>query len=507
MGADRARARRLPGHRLLSRRRGGCRARRRRDEASLRGFDSVRARSRAVGGDGRGARQRPDGARAAAARRLGARRADRRERVRELGEAAYGRRQGRGEGAQGADQGDRRRGPGQGSADGEGDDRRAGAIGPAKLEVQPTRVEQPEIRSRIPLPNRVHPHYALESSDFCSRAGTFSLLPNQTPNGSSASPRPPPLAPRPPSGALSTPAKADRLQSLQAEDRRPRRSEESRLQSDIGSIEGQIRDARSARSAASPSRLDALEHDLVLQQERLNRILRLFQLPDPAARLPSPHEYNVSVRRLNVRLIELYECEEPSTLDVFLSSSKPQRLPRAHRLRPATSARRTRGSRTRSRDAKDQMHSAREKTKVTKAKVETVTRTIAAADGGGAGREGAPADQREGPVAGEGKQAGAAGGGASEQGRVPPRGRRDPGRERAGDRDDPVGRLVELRLHAVVEWADLAGQRAGRERLRSALGPHARRGSTSASATGRRSTRRRAGRSSSPAGWAATGTS
>jgi murein DD-endopeptidase MepM/ murein hydrolase activator NlpD len=174
--------------------------------------------------------------------------------------------------------------------------------------------------------------------------------------------------------ALSTPAKADRLQSLQ-EKIAAAQAEEARLGSEIGSLESQIRDLEREVSGVSV-RLDTLERDLVLQQEKLNRVLRLYRFQTEQLDFLRG-EYNVSVRRLNLRLIALYEGEEQSPLDVFLSSgSISDALEHIDYVQDIGDQDARISNQVG--HAKDQMHSAREKTKVTKAKVETVTRTIAA---------------------------------------------------------------------------------------------------------------------------------
>ena len=173
--------------------------------------------------------------------------------------------------------------------------------------------------------------------------------------------------------ALSTPAHADRIQSLQAKIAAAQ-SQEAHLQSDIGSIEGKIRTLESQVGGVS-TKLDALERDLRLQQERLNRIRALYRFQ--SEQLDSfQHEYNVSVGLLNQRLIQMYESEDPSTLDVLLSSqSLGDFLDQVDYVRHIDSqdviiTKQVHGARNRWR-------SVREKTKVTKARVETVTRTIA----------------------------------------------------------------------------------------------------------------------------------
>ena len=169
------------------------------------------------------------------------------------------------------------------------------------------------------------------------------------------------------------PARADRIQSLQAKIA-DAQVHESRLQSDIGTIEGRIRTLERQVGGVS-TRLDALERDLALQQERLNRIRRLYQFQTAQLDFFS-HEYNVSVERLNARLIEIYESDQPTTLDVLMSStSLSDFLNQVDYVRSIGSQDASISSEVLG--AKNRWHAVREKTKVTKKKVETVTRTIA----------------------------------------------------------------------------------------------------------------------------------
>jgi len=173
--------------------------------------------------------------------------------------------------------------------------------------------------------------------------------------------------------ALSTSAHADRLQSLQSKIAAAQ-SQEMRLQSDIGSIETQIRTLETQVGGVS-NRLDSLEHDLRLQQERLNRIRVLFRLQTQQLNFFT-HEYDLSVDQLNRRLIELYESEDPTTLDVLMSSSDLSdflnRVDYVHQI-----GRQDAVISTQVRGAKSRTHAIRERTKVTKTRVESVTRTIA----------------------------------------------------------------------------------------------------------------------------------
>ena len=173
--------------------------------------------------------------------------------------------------------------------------------------------------------------------------------------------------------ALSTPAHADRIQSLQAKIAAAQ-SQESRLQSDIGSIESKIRTLEGQVGGVS-TQLDALEHDLRLQQERLNRIRALYRYQ--SQQLDGfQHEYSYSINRLNQRVIQMYESEDPTTLDVLLSSQNlGDFLDHVDYVSEIDSqdvriTEQVHG-------ARDRWRTVRAKTKVTKTKVETVTRTIA----------------------------------------------------------------------------------------------------------------------------------
>jgi murein DD-endopeptidase MepM/ murein hydrolase activator NlpD len=177
--------------------------------------------------------------------------------------------------------------------------------------------------------------------------------------------------------ALGTQAHAasstDRLGSLQAKIAAAQ-AEEARLSSEIGSIETRIRTLESQVGGVS-ARLTTLERDLVLQQEKLNRITKLFRFQTDQLNFLK-REYQVSVGRLNRRLIALYESEDPTTLDVLLSTaSLSDFLDQVDYVKDIGSqdARIS----TQVNGAKVRMSNAREKTKATREKVATVTRTIA----------------------------------------------------------------------------------------------------------------------------------
>jgi len=175
------------------------------------------------------------------------------------------------------------------------------------------------------------------------------------------------------SASIGGDARADRLSDLRAKIAAAQ-AQEAQLSSEIGSIEGRIRELEGQVGDVS-ARLDTLERDLALQQEKLERITRLYVFQTEQLNFLK-REYAVSVGRLNRRLIDLYESDDPTTLDVLLSSGNlSDFLDQVDYVRDlgAQDNRIT----TQVDGAKVRMHAAREKTKVTREKVATVTRTIA----------------------------------------------------------------------------------------------------------------------------------
>jgi len=175
------------------------------------------------------------------------------------------------------------------------------------------------------------------------------------------------------SASIGGDARADRLSDLRAKIAAAQ-AQEAQLSSEIGSIEGRIRELEGQVGDVS-ARLDTLQRDLALQQEKLERITRLYVFQTEQLNFLK-REYAVSVGRLNRRLIDLYESDDPTTLDVLLSSGNlSDFLDQVDYVRDlgAQDNRIT----TQVDGAKVRMHAAREKTKVTREKVATVTRTIA----------------------------------------------------------------------------------------------------------------------------------
>src|SRR3954453_6877945 len=92
----------------------------------------------------------------------------------------------------------------------------------------------------------------------------------------------------------------------------------SHLQSEIGSLTSQIKDLQERVGDVS-TQLSALQEDLALHQRRLDKLNELFKLQTIRFNTLK-HEYKLSLRRLNLRLVDLYKQSEPSTVDVVLAS-------------------------------------------------------------------------------------------------------------------------------------------------------------------------------------------
>ena len=94
------------------------------------------------------------------------------------------------------------------------------------------------------------------------------------------------------------------------------------LSSQIGALTGKIHTLEGQVGDVS-SRLSALQSDLALRQARLHKLNQLFALQTNRLRYLK-HEYTLSVQRLNTRLVSIYKQEDPSTIDVLLTSKSFQ---------------------------------------------------------------------------------------------------------------------------------------------------------------------------------------
>ncbi len=108
-----------------------------------------------------------------------------------------------------------------------------------------------------------------------------------------------------------------RLQAVQAKIAWAERREDE-LAGQISSVNREIRGLATQVGDVS-QRLSALERDLELHREKLDRLNELFRVQTQRYRFYR-HEYRVLLDRLGNRLVDLYESGELSTLEVLLGS-------------------------------------------------------------------------------------------------------------------------------------------------------------------------------------------
>jgi murein DD-endopeptidase MepM/ murein hydrolase activator NlpD len=95
-------------------------------------------------------------------------------------------------------------------------------------------------------------------------------------------------------------------------------AKESRLESQIGSLTSEIKSLQQRVGDVS-SQLQSLQSDLALHQRRLEKLNQLYTLQTIRLRYLK-HEYRLSLRRLNLRLIDIYKQSEPTAVDVLLAA-------------------------------------------------------------------------------------------------------------------------------------------------------------------------------------------
>jgi murein DD-endopeptidase MepM/ murein hydrolase activator NlpD len=133
------------------------------------------------------------------------------------------------------------------------------------------------------------------------------------------------------------------------------------LERQIGTVEG---------------RLEPLQRDLDLHEKRLASLNELFRLQTQRLKFLRA-QYRIALTRLNRRLVGIYENGQPGTLEIILSSrSLTAIIDQIEFLRLL--AREDHAIAKEVRDARDQERAARLHTKVTRGRVQAVTRVIAA---------------------------------------------------------------------------------------------------------------------------------
>ena len=98
--------------------------------------------------------------------------------------------------------------------------------------------------------------------------------------------------------------------------------EEQRLRNQVADFTSRIRTLEGKVGDVS-LRLSTMEADLALHQRRLNALNALFRVQTKKF-VFLKEQYAQSIKVLNTRLVDIYESDETSTIDVFLGSSSLQ---------------------------------------------------------------------------------------------------------------------------------------------------------------------------------------
>ena len=245
------------------------------------------------------------------------------------------------------------------------------------------------------------------------------------------------------------------------------------------------------------ARLVTIERDLALHQEKLDKLNELFKV-ETERYFSFRHQYDITVERLDGRLVDIYENGEPTDLDVLLSAkSFSDLISQAEYLERSatrTSASPERWARPRSRRAP----SASARRSFAQPSRRRPTRSTCAASRCALPRETLLAEQHGLAAARQNKHESLVAVTESKREYVHEAAGLAQASAQLASTAEPArasyhpGPAVRRRLH-------LAGERPGDEPVRHALGTYARR-HRHRRAGGRRSTRLPPGRSSTPAG-------
>jgi murein DD-endopeptidase MepM/ murein hydrolase activator NlpD len=151
-------------------------------------------------------------------------------------------------------------------------------------------------------------------------------------------------------------------------------AQEGALTTRISALNGHIRTLEGQVGSAH-DRLVALEQDLALHRQKLDRLTQLFRLESRRLAFLRRH-YREAVRRLDSRLVAMYEAENPDTVAVLFSATSLSdlidQLDYVHKI--GAEDKRIAGEVD---VAKKDMAAARARTKQTRAGVAAETHTIA----------------------------------------------------------------------------------------------------------------------------------
>jgi murein DD-endopeptidase MepM/ murein hydrolase activator NlpD len=175
---------------------------------------------------------------------------------------------------------------------------------------------------------------------------------------------------------LAAPAAGDNSGKLGAVQARiaAARAKEARLTAQVSDVTSQIRSLETKVGDVS-QKLSTLERDLALHQRRLDGLNALFTFEtDRLGFLRS--QYAKVLRQLNLRMIDIYETQDPTLVEVILESKSFQDvLDQLHYIE-AIAQQDKRIANTVA-GARDEVHVARERTKTVRARVHSETQVVA----------------------------------------------------------------------------------------------------------------------------------
>jgi murein DD-endopeptidase MepM/ murein hydrolase activator NlpD len=152
------------------------------------------------------------------------------------------------------------------------------------------------------------------------------------------------------------------------------RAKEARLTQQIAGVTSDIR-ALEGRVGDVSQKLSILERDLELHQRRLDKLNALYTFETERLTFLR-RAYAKALHELNLRLIDLYTTHDPTLVEVIIESDSFQdALDRIHYLDAI--AQQNKHIAARVRDARDEVHATREKTKVVRARVHSETQVVA----------------------------------------------------------------------------------------------------------------------------------
>jgi murein DD-endopeptidase MepM/ murein hydrolase activator NlpD len=152
------------------------------------------------------------------------------------------------------------------------------------------------------------------------------------------------------------------------------RAKEARLTRQISEVTSQIRSLESKVGDVS-QKLSILERDLALHQRRLDRLNALFSFETERLNFLRSQYANV-VHQLNLRMIDIYQTQDPTLVEVILESKSFQDvLDQLHYLDAI--ARQDKRIAVSVAAARDEVHVARERTETIRTRVHSETQVVA----------------------------------------------------------------------------------------------------------------------------------